>query len=34
MRALGYRARTIDGAPLDHAPSAALVSVVFEAHPA
>lgn len=31
MRALGYAARTIDGVPLDHAPSEALVSVVFEA---
>lgn len=29
MRALGYAARTIGGVPIDHAPSAALVSVVF-----
>ena len=29
MRALGYRAQTIDGAPIDHAPVHTLVSVVL-----
>jgi FkbM family methyltransferase len=29
MKALGYRARTIDGAPIERAPSEALVSVVL-----
>jgi FkbM family methyltransferase len=29
MRALGYSARTMDGAPLDRAPADALVSVIF-----
>jgi FkbM family methyltransferase len=29
MRALGYRARTIDGAPIERAPDAALVSIVL-----
>jgi hypothetical protein len=30
LRTAGYRARTIDGAPIDRAPSDALVSVVLE----
>jgi FkbM family methyltransferase len=30
LRALGYAARTIDGAPLDRAPADAVVSVIFE----
>lgn len=29
MRALGYRARTLDGAPIDAAPADAIMSVVF-----
>jgi FkbM family methyltransferase len=30
LRGLGYRARTVDGTPLDHAPADALVSMVLE----
>jgi len=30
MRAAGYRAHTVDGAPVDRAPADALVSVVFD----
>jgi hypothetical protein len=29
LRAIGYRARTIDGAPIDRAPTDTLVSVVL-----
>ena len=33
VRAIGYRAQTIDGAPIEHAPADALVSVVLLPNP-